>query len=640
MENGEVPNWDLDQLEVITEPAEAWQLVAAGPGSGKTAVACQRIALLIDDGIPASRILLVSFTRTAVTELRNRIVKYAAESDKARSVQISTIDSHAWSLRTGFDDDETREAFGGSYEMNIERVVEMFRTKHTELIDFMRGLSHLLVDEAQDVVGVRADLVMEMLGALSDDCGVTIFADPAQAIYGFTNDVGDGDPRCSAPLVDRLDTQSPRPLMRREFHKLHRTDDPQLIDMFEDARAAVQATDDDRAYLESIQDAVRRNSHQNRGSLKFDELIKILAAIEGDSTLVLFRRRADALMGSSYVAGPGLAHRLRMSGLPPVIAPWIGWLFSEYGQPLISRRDFESLWEDRAAIAPNVFAKTSPDDAWKVLFHLAAGRRKGSVDLIFLRQLLSRARPPVEVCTPELGDSGPILGTIHASKGREADTVLLVMPPTNGNRDAKATDGNKRAALHEEGRVYYVGATRARRFLWVGSSKGVGASQLDSGRVYRHTWGKFPGAQIEVGRDGDVDTLAPLNWGSPQHAQVMLARAIGEQHEAYALLLRELDYVPKLYLRGPVDGKADIPIGMLSLEFKYDLNKIWDTMKNSSRVRPADEIRHLRLTAVTTVALPDDKLGAVQPPYRQSGFALAPVITGFTKVPFFRRKGM
>src|SRR5262245_49201560 len=89
------PDWDLNQLEVILEPSTSWQLVTAGPGAGKSAVACQRVAYLIDDDVPPSRILLVSFTRTAVAELRDRIVRYAVAGNEARSVRISTIDSHA-----------------------------------------------------------------------------------------------------------------------------------------------------------------------------------------------------------------------------------------------------------------------------------------------------------------------------------------------------------------------------------------------------------------------------------------------------------------------------------------------------------------------------------------------------------------
>lgn len=69
--NTTVPDWDLEQLEVILEAPACWQFVIAGPGAGKTAVACQRIAYLIDEAVPPSRLLLASFTRTAVAELRD-----------------------------------------------------------------------------------------------------------------------------------------------------------------------------------------------------------------------------------------------------------------------------------------------------------------------------------------------------------------------------------------------------------------------------------------------------------------------------------------------------------------------------------------------------------------------------------------
>jgi superfamily I DNA/RNA helicase len=184
-----VPDWDLEQLEVILDPPTSWQLVIAGPGAGKSAVACQRVAYLVDEAVPPPRMLLVSFTRTAVAELRDRIVSYAVAGDRARSVRISTIDSHAWSLRIGFDDEPLPKSLGdGSYDLSIHRTVELFRKKNPDLIDFMGRLEHLIIDEAQDVIGTRADLILAMLQSLSPNCGVTILADPAQAIYGFTTD--------------------------------------------------------------------------------------------------------------------------------------------------------------------------------------------------------------------------------------------------------------------------------------------------------------------------------------------------------------------------------------------------------------------------------------------------------------------
>ena len=57
-----------------------------------------------------------------------------------------------------------------------------------------------------------------------------------------------------------------------------------------------------------------------------------------------------------------------------------------------------------------------------------AGRKDGSVDMQRLRRRLGQTRPPVELTLPEYGLHGPIVGTIHASKGREASNVVLLLP--------------------------------------------------------------------------------------------------------------------------------------------------------------------------------------------------------------------
>ena len=109
--------------------------------------------------------------------------------------------------------------------------------------------------------------------------------------------------------------------------------------------------------------------------------------------------------------------------------PWLGWLLGEAVQAILGREDFDNLWESRASLCAAPFEGEQRDACWKLLHRLAAGSRPDTLDLVHMRDIIARARPPVELCYPELGLRGPILGTIHASKGREADEVVLVMPP-------------------------------------------------------------------------------------------------------------------------------------------------------------------------------------------------------------------
>jgi DNA helicase-2/ATP-dependent DNA helicase PcrA len=60
------------QRAAATAP-DGWNLILAGPGSGKTRVITYRVAYFIGRGIPANSILLVTFTRRAAREMVHRL---------------------------------------------------------------------------------------------------------------------------------------------------------------------------------------------------------------------------------------------------------------------------------------------------------------------------------------------------------------------------------------------------------------------------------------------------------------------------------------------------------------------------------------------------------------------------------------
>ena len=632
------PDWDLEQLEVIMASSLSWQLVIAGPGAGKSAVAYQRVAYLVDEGIPPSRILLISFTRTAVTQLRDRIVAYSVDGEHARSVRISTIDSHAWSLRSGFDDQPFPTAAGEeTYDLSIARTIELFRQRQPDLCDFMGQLEHLIIDEAQDVMGVRADLLLEVLRSLGSSCGVTILADPAQAIYGFTTDDDEADEE-GASLLARLEKESPRPLSRRSLNGIHRVKDTGLVELFLRTRKVIESVEGGAGHVAQVQETIRETCGNDIDVKSYSNMAEYLTRADGQSILVLFRRRADVLFASSYCSEAGVEHRLRMSDLPVVVHPWLGWLFGEVGEAILSREEFDNLWDLRAAIAPAAFDGQQRDDAWSMLHQLVAGSRPRMIDLVLLRRLIARARPPLELCASDLGVRGPILGTIHASKGREADTVVLAMPSARDVRANGAAVGAGNALMVEEGRVYYVGATRARKVLVAAGSPGSPVGYLDSGRVYR-TLGPMK-AQLEIGRDGDVDRIAHLAWSDPLKAQRVLAAAVGRTIAIEARAAADQDYAIRLIAKHKgADGVTwMVDIGQMSAAFVRDFGKLWGHIDAEHRLKPAPAIQHLYVVAVTTIGVPEEQRMALRPPFNRSGLALAPVVKGFPMIQFLYRR--
>src|ERR1700731_2975717 len=62
-------------------------LILAGAGTGKTTTLCSRVAWLLCEGVPAERILLLTFTRRAAREMTER-AQGLAERAVSRQTRI------------------------------------------------------------------------------------------------------------------------------------------------------------------------------------------------------------------------------------------------------------------------------------------------------------------------------------------------------------------------------------------------------------------------------------------------------------------------------------------------------------------------------------------------------------------------
>ena len=367
-------------------------------------------------------------------------------------------------------------------------------------------------------------------------------------------------------LLERLPGECPRPLLQRTLNTIHRVKNGTLIDLFLRTRKEIELAENADGHIERVQQTIRETCGNDVGITSFKDLADFLNRVPDGSMLVLFRRRADILFASSYCSEAGVEHRLRMSDLPVVVRPWLGWLLGETEQAILDRKDFDNLWELRASLCDAPFVGEQRDACWALLHRLAAGSRPLTLDLVHVRNLVTRARPPIELCYPELGLRGPILGTIHASKGREADVVVLVMPPHHDHAD-DPRDETDSAEIFEEGRVYYVGATRARKVLVTAGNSAKRVGYFDSRRIFRVFGNKK--AQLEVGREGDVDKLAHLAWSSSTSVQHTLAAHVGRVVPITAWAVAEDGYAHRVTLahKGADGVTREIEVGQLSAVF-------------------------------------------------------------------------
>lgn len=640
--------WTDEQAGIIGANPNARLVVEAGPGTGKTAVACARVASLVEHGVNPSSIMMFSFTRTAVAELRSRIKSFSSNPEIA-AVRIATLDSQAWFFRHGTGADF--ESLTGTFESSMSETIKLLQTGNEVLDEYLESINHLIIDEAQDLTSTRARFVTELIRKLSTRCGITVFADPCQGIYGFTSDSEDSSGEVCNFLEDF--PFGKEKFEHRSLSILHRTSDTTIVNTF---RAVRKSVVDEGHNPVRVVEAIQKNCRKNH---------KELTSLINGEFLVLYRRRAQALMDAQYFP---FYHRLRISGLPDCIHPWIGALFAKYTDDMIDRKQFDNLWDNAVDIQSLLFNSISSDDAWKLLYTHAA-TRYGGVSLLRLRELLCRNKPHADFLIPEYGMWGPIFSTIHGSKGREARNVVLMLPRNETTLVvAKETPNSDRKNL-EESRVYYVGATRAKESLCYKDAKSlIGASSVNGGRVW-HSYERGRNGKsracVQFGINGDIDETALVHREfciSPQSA-VANFEALLSLHRHF---VNDPDDLPpsidlfleprekagvqewryRLQLGGPNEDSEQV-YGWLNHSVGRDLFQIANELEKRtfrSKLRPPTSITGfgnegeyqpaIRMLGLRTVAVDQETAENLYEPFRSSRFLVVPIISGFPSVLF------
>jgi len=623
-------SYDCDQTRIITAPANNRIVVDAGPGTGKTAVACARVSWLIDNyGINPSHIWFISFTRTAVHEIRDRIRDYLKSPGHVNVIKIATIDSSSWTINQGFDEETGVVRTGNfpSYEENIGKVRELLENPVIGK-QVVYSIDHLIIDEAQDIVGIRAKLLLTLIDKLNKNCGVTVFSDDAQSIYGFAIDEEKNkkDKKPDYPLPRLIHKFFKSDFSFYSLENVYRTDSTVLLKIFTEVRKDIlNESIESRGKFKEIREVLLSASEnlENINEQQFDD---------PDNTFVLFRRRVEVLTASSFLANK--PHRIRMSGIPQPVHPWIGLCLSEFTSSSLRKNEFSSLWEEATSRCEKIIKKKSdyqlpyfdsinPDRAWDLLYKLAGS--KNSIDMTYLRQKLGSERPPYELISSEIGKSGPIVGTIHASKGREADYVHLMIPTTT------IRAGESDDIINEETRVHFVGATRARKL-----GKGyilTGTSSLDSGRAFR-ILNHNAGINLEIGRPGDIN--APCIAGTEffsDSAQVTKNQLtiIKNGFKFKGVTGKREKYLNKYSLNFE---DSNVPFAYLSNSINWEIKSVINLFKKNSdnkNTRYPVKIQYLKCFGIRTLVLPKgEDYQDLHDPWSESGIMIAPVVYGFS----------
>lgn len=392
------PNLDPEQHRVASAPRDARQIVIAGPGAGKSEVVGARCGHLLLDDVYPEEILVISFSHAAVGIVRSRT---SSVVDEGRGIDPMTIDSLAARIREEVEDAEP--VFKG-YDASIRKATRLLEQAGEPLFP---DIKHVVVDEVQDVVGIRARFVLALLEkGLEEGIGFTLLGDPMQSLYDFQ--LEDDRQWSSEQFLDEI---------RRRFAVEETHLGGEYRSRTEDARAVSAA----RQKLATLSDSERRLrlEHLARGLSPLgqvdEDLADDLRAWTG-ITALLTDTNARAGLVAAQLSEYGVPVELAASARDPSLAPWLGQLLGRCPTRTLDRDSFL----DRAMSN----GLSDAGSAWNSLVRVANSRR--GLDLGDLAKGLRGRRYPLALMRTPI--SAVIASTVHRAKGLEFDNVVLVDP--------------------------------------------------------------------------------------------------------------------------------------------------------------------------------------------------------------------
>lgn len=617
------PPLTAEQRAVVEQPWDARVLVTAGAGAGKTHTLVRRLDALCghedpEQALEATEILVLTFSRAAARELRERITRHG---DRARRVRAQTFD--AWAYGVLLQTCPDRDWATASFDERIKAAAEAVEEGALESGDAVPP-SHVVIDEVQDLLGDRRELVEALLDRYQDSCGFTVVGDAAQSVYGFQIQ----DPAERADEVGRffewLRHSYPDDLVELRLTENFRavTPEARIALSYGPRLQEVRDADEAATVYEELRDLLLHPTNA-LGDLTDEYTLQGLRDLD-DTCAVLTRDNRQALVVSRLLHENGIGHRLRRPLEERPVPYWVAELLRRTEAAGLTEDRFRSLLE-RIPLPHQPNAST----LWTVLRRATRSPGRTALDLDRLRRLVADGRFPDEAADPETARI--VVSTVHRAKGLEFDRVIVLTPPTVAELHKQY---GAEADLPAEARALYVAMTRARQDLYHVHSPELPiikrAGNRKNGRRYVGGWRSYDRYGV-VAEPGDVRRDRPPGHATDAVAtQTYLLEEVGAGDE---VLLRKRHDLPEGEGQSPpyVLLHRGREIGEASEGFREELFRVQKVNRTWEPWWP-DEIHGLRIDTLETVT--GGVAAGANAGLGDRGVWIAPRITG---IGMFRR---
>lgn len=421
----------LQQNEIIRDKDSKYIVVAAGPGSGKTKLLVHKLASLsLMEDVKYEQMLMLTFSRAAVVEFKKRLIQLIDET--AHYIQITTFHSYCFELLEKM----------GSLN-NLETVIkDAVRKINDNEVDLSRITKTVLViDEAQDMSDESFSLVQALISK-NENIRVIAVGDDDQNIYEFGGSNS------------------------KYFESMLSLENSKKYELIDNYRSLNNLVDLSNQYINSVSN--RLKSLPIIAKDKRDGNIKIIKYSSNKLTIPVVRELISSdLKGSIGVLAQTNEDALKINGLLNKEGIRSKIIQSNEGFNLVNLLEIRNfityLIESQCDY---IITNHDMDNAIKRLKreHQYSSNLSGCLKLIddfkstnnayYLSELTQFFNESRSEDFFYQNDNDIIISTIHQSKGREFDNVIMLL-----NQSRVLSDADKR--------VIYVGMTRAKKTLTI-----------------------------------------------------------------------------------------------------------------------------------------------------------------------------
>ncbi len=419
------------QSEIINDSESKYIVVTAGPGSGKTRVLVHKLAsLLLLEDVKHEQLLMLTFSRAAATEFKKRLIELIGNA--ANYFEIKTFHSYCFDLLG---------RIGNLEKVNevVKNAAEMIQSGEVEIGRITKNV--VVIDEAQDMNETEFALI-EALIARNDDMRVIAVGDDDQNIYEFR---GSSSKYLKSFITD------------------NGAEKYELLENYRSKRNIVEFTNtfsttiSQKLKSQPVQPVKQENGivklikHTSR-NLEIPVVNNIKNTYKSGSVCVLTNTNEEAIRVVGLLKKEGFSAKLiqandgfNLSDLAE-FRYFMKIINQEVNSPVIS----DEIWNNTINRFKETYKQSECLDICLNLLEdfeqVNSSRYKTDLELFIRESKLEELY--------KNGQEEIVVSTIHKSKGREFDSVYILMNNVNYDND-------------ECKRKIYVGLTRAKNELYI-----------------------------------------------------------------------------------------------------------------------------------------------------------------------------